>query len=81
MALAADAQAVETASKHFAGQDDLLLVAVETDRLGDALKYEISRGGDLFPHLYASLPMAAVLWVKPLPLDTDGKHQFPEMNA
>lgn len=75
------AQAVETASKHFAGQDDLLLVAVETDRLGDALKYEVSRGGDLFPHLYASLPMAAVRWVKPLPLGADGKHQFPEMNA
>ncbi|SDP55988.1 DUF952 domain-containing protein [Phyllobacterium sp. OV277] len=75
------AQAVETAAKHFVGQDDLLLIAVEADRLGEALKYEVSRGGDLFPHLYASLPMDAVLWVKPLPLDAGGKHQFPEMDA
>ncbi|MBZ9656298.1 DUF952 domain-containing protein [Phyllobacterium lublinensis] len=75
------AQAVETAAKHFAGQDDLLLVAVETDRLGDALIYEVSRGGELFPHLYASLPLAAVRWVKPLPLGKDGKHDFPEMTA
>ncbi len=75
------AQAVETAAKHFVGQDDLLLIAVEANRLGEALKYEVSRGGDLFPHLYASLPMDAVLWVKPLPLDAGGKHQFPEMVA
>jgi uncharacterized protein (DUF952 family) len=75
------AQAVETAAKHFAGQDDLLLVAVEADRLGAALKYEVSRGGDLFPHLYAALPMDAVLWVKPLRLDAEGRHQFPEMGA
>lgn len=75
------AQAVETAARHFAGQDDLLLVAVEADRLGETLKYEVSRGGDLFPHLYALLPMDAVLWVKPLPLDAEGKHQFPEMDA
>ncbi|QND51870.1 DUF952 domain-containing protein [Phyllobacterium sp. 628] len=74
-------QAVETAAKHFAGQDDLLLIAVETDKLGEALKYEVSRGGDLFPHLYASLPVGAVLWVKSLPLGADGKHQFPEMDA
>ena len=73
------AQAVETAAKHFAGQDDLVLVAVEADRLGDALKYEVSRGGDLFPHLYASLPIDAVLWARPLPLGPDGRHQFPEM--
>ncbi|PSH68439.1 DUF952 domain-containing protein [Phyllobacterium brassicacearum] len=74
-------QAMETAAKHFADQDDLLLIAVETDRLGDALKYEVSRGGDLFPHLYASLPLAAVRWVRPLPLGSDGKHVFPEMTA
>ncbi|ATU92780.1 DUF952 domain-containing protein [Phyllobacterium zundukense] len=75
------AQAVETAAKHFAGQNDLLLIAVEADRLGDALKYEVSRGGDLFPHLHASLPLATVLWVKPLPLGNDGKHAFPELQA
>ncbi len=75
------AQAAETASRHFAGQDDLLLIAVEADRLGTALKYEISRGGDLFPHLYAPLPLDAVAWIKPLPLDGDGNHRFPELLA
>ena len=74
-------QARETADKHFTGQDNLVLVAVEADKLGDSLKYEVSRGGALFPHLYASLPLGAVLWVKPLPLGNDGKHQFPEMQA
>lgn len=74
-------QARATADRHFAGQDNLVLVAVEADKLGDALKYEVSRGGALFPHLYASLPIGAVLWVKPLPLGNDGKHQFPEMQT
>lgn len=74
-------QTRETADRHFAGQNNLVLVAVEADRLGDALKYEVSRGGALFPHLYASLPINAVLWVKPLPLGDDGKHQFPEMQT
>ena len=54
------AQLVETAAKHFAGQDDLVLVAVDVVRLGDALKWEPSRGGALFPHLYGPLPMEAV---------------------
>jgi uncharacterized protein (DUF952 family) len=70
----------ETARRHFAGQDDLLLVAVATDRLESALKYEPSRGGDLFPHLYGPLPVDAVLWVKPLPLGPDG-HIFPDVAA
>ena len=73
------AQAQETADRHFTGQSGLLLVAVEGEKLGEALKYEPSRGGDLFPHLYAHLPMGAVLWEKPLPLGPDGRHQFPEM--
>jgi uncharacterized protein (DUF952 family) len=72
-------QAVETAARHFAGQADLLLIAVETAALGDALVFEPSRGGDLFPHLYAALPLSAVLWEKPLPLTPDGSHQFPEI--
>lgn len=72
-------QAKETAARHFAGQDDLVLVAVDGDALGDTLVYEPSRGGDLFPHLYAVLPLSAVLWDKPLPLGADGAHQFPEM--
>ena len=50
-------QAVETAAKHFAGTDDLLLVAVDADALGPALKWEPSRGGALFPHLYGALPL------------------------
>jgi uncharacterized protein (DUF952 family) len=72
-------QATETAAKHFAGQSDLLLVAVDEAPLGDALKWEVSRGGALFPHLYAPLDLAHVLWVKSLPLGTDGRHAFPEM--
>lgn len=73
-------QVRETAAKHFAGRDDLLLVAVEEDRLGDALKYEASRGGALFPHLYAALDLATVLWVRPLPLGSGG-HDFPALEA
>lgn len=72
------AQARETAARHFAGQSGLLLVAVDGAMLGEALRYEPSRGGDLFPHLYARLPMDAVLWEKPLPLGEAGNHQFPE---
>jgi uncharacterized protein (DUF952 family) len=70
-------QALETAQKHFAGQTDLLLVAVETETFGDALRFEPSRGGDLFPHLYGTWWTADVLWVKPLPLGDDGAHVFP----
>jgi uncharacterized protein (DUF952 family) len=66
-----------TAAKHFAGQANLLLIAVDADVLGAALKWEVSRGGALFPHLFAPLPMQAVLWVKPLPLAADGSHAFP----
>ncbi|MFT4182470.1 MAG: DUF952 domain-containing protein [Rhizobium sp.] len=72
-------QSKETAARYFAGQDGLLLVAVDGDALGDKLVFEPSRGGDLFPHLYAPLPLSAVLWAKPLPLDPDGAHVFPEM--
>ena len=71
------AQAPETASRHFAGIDDLILVAVETESLGEALRYEPSRGGDLFPHLYGDLTLSAVRWVKDLPLGADGRHVFP----
>jgi uncharacterized protein (DUF952 family) len=71
------AQAPQTARRHFAGQSDLLLVAVSVDALG-ALRWEPSRNDELFPHLYAELPMTAVRWVKPLPLDDAGAHVFPE---
>lgn len=70
-------QAVETARLHFSGQAGLLLVAVDATVFGDALKWEPSRGGDLFPHLYADLPLDAVHWEKPLALGQDGLHVFP----
>src|SRR6187399_2729045 len=74
-------QAMETAARHFAGQADLLLIAVDAASLGAALKYETSRGGALFPHLHAPLPLAAVKWAKELPLGADGRHVFPAMEA
>ncbi|MDH4439133.1 MAG: DUF952 domain-containing protein [Rhizobium sp.] len=70
-------QAVETARLYFAGEEDLLMVAVDATVFGDSLKWEPSRGGDLFPHLFADLPLNAVLWEKPLPLGADGTHAFP----
>jgi uncharacterized protein (DUF952 family) len=73
------AQVAETAARHFAQQTDLLLVAVDGDALGDALKWEKSRGGDLFPHLYAALPLAAVRWARPLPDEVDGRRALPEL--
>ncbi|NTJ05910.1 DUF952 domain-containing protein [Rhizobium lusitanum] len=72
-------QAVKTAELYFAGQAGLLLVAIDSDVLGEKLVFEPSRGGDLFPHLYAPLPLSAVLWEKPLPIGSDGAHVFPEM--
>ncbi|MGQ7790887.1 DUF952 domain-containing protein [Faunimonas sp. B44] len=72
-------QAQETAAKHFAGEENLLLVAVRTDALGEALKWEPSRGGDLFPHLYGPLVLDAVAWVKPLPFGANGRHAFPPL--
>ncbi len=69
-------QAPETAAKHFAGEDGLMLLAIDAEPLGDALKWEPSRGGALFPHLYRTLKLADVAWAQPLPLE-DGQHQFP----
>ncbi|MFM9975434.1 MAG: DUF952 domain-containing protein [Beijerinckiaceae bacterium] len=68
----------ETAARHFAGEQDLVLVVVDTDRLGEALIWEKSRGGDLFPHLYAPLLASAVTEAMDLPLDADGMHRFPD---
>lgn len=73
------AQVRETAARHFAGADNLVLLAVEADRLGSALRWEPSRGGGLFPHLYGALPTSTILWAKPLPLGADGQHHFPEL--
>jgi len=73
------AQVAETAARHFSGIADLLLVAVDTGRLGPALRYEPSRGGALFPHLYDQLDLSAVLWVKPIRLSPGGKHVLPDL--
>lgn len=74
------AQAAETAEKHFAGQPDLVLVRIEAEILGTPLKWEPSRGGALFPHLYGHLPTHLVTWVEPLPLAADGMHIFPALS-
>ncbi|HEY1310356.1 MAG TPA: DUF952 domain-containing protein [Pseudolabrys sp.] len=74
------AQVAETAAKHFAGQSDLVLVRVNAARLGTALKWEPSRGGALFPHLYGDLDPKAVTRVDPLPLGARGTHAFPPLD-
>jgi uncharacterized protein (DUF952 family) len=72
-------QAGATLAKHFAGRDGLVLVTVDPDALPEPLRWEAARGGDLFPHLYAPLPWAAVRAVDPLPVGPDGRHQLPEV--
>lgn len=72
--LSAVHQVRETAARHFAGQGDLVLVAFPADL--EHLKWEPSRGGALFPHVYGTLPATRALWVKPLPI-VDGRHVFP----
>lgn len=79
--LSTAAQVRETAARHFTGLDDLLVVAVDEARLGPALRYEVSRGGDLFPHLYGGLSLDAVVWSQPLPIGSDGRHVFPDLPA
>ncbi len=74
-------QVRETAAKHFRGQDNLLLVALDGTKLGDALRFEVSRGGALFPHLYAQLDPTLAEWVKPLPLGADDAHIFPDLDT
>jgi uncharacterized protein (DUF952 family) len=69
-------QVEETAAKWFAGQNDLMLIGVDPNKLGEALRTEPSRGGALFPHLYAPLPLDAVVFAKPLPMRPDGTHDF-----
>ncbi|HZP68331.1 MAG TPA: DUF952 domain-containing protein [Pseudolabrys sp.] len=73
------AQVEETAARHFAGEDNLLLVSVDPAKLGDALRWEPSRGGALFPHLYGHLALTAVSRVEPLSLGPDGRHVFPPL--
>ena len=74
-------QVVGSAARHRAGQDGLVLLRVDPAALGAALKWEPSRGGQLFPHLYGALPVAAVIAAYDLPLGADGRHLFPaELN-
>ncbi len=75
--LSGPAQVAETAAKYFADISDLVLVACDDARLGPDLKWESSRGGALFPHLYRALRMEDVVWDKSLPLGLSG-HIFPE---
>ena len=70
-------QVAETARRHFAGQADLVLVSIDPGALWPSLRWEPSRGGALFPHLYGELDVAAVRRVDPLPLDDTGRHVFP----
>lgn len=65
-------QAPETARRYFSGLADVLIVAVDSGALGPALRWEPSRGGDLFPHLYGPLDPTLAIWVRPAPLDEDG---------
>ena len=74
-------QAAETAAKWFKDRDDLMLVAVRAETLGDALRWEPSRGGALFPHLYAPLRLSDVAWKRPLPLGADGGHEFGNLTS
>ena len=71
-------QLSETVRRYFSNQPDLVLLAFEQRGFGDALRWEPSRGGALFPHLYAPLPAANALWVRPLPLDDGGVPVLPE---
>jgi uncharacterized protein (DUF952 family) len=67
----------ETAAKYFAGQEGLVLVAYDANQFGHELKWEESRGGALFPHVYANLDPTKALWVKPLPWN-GARHDFPK---
>jgi uncharacterized protein (DUF952 family) len=76
--LSTPAQVAETARKHFSGEDGLTLIAIDPEALGDALKWEPSRGGALFPHFYGVMKMPHILWAEPFPTGPDGKHVLPD---
>jgi uncharacterized protein (DUF952 family) len=73
------AQVAETATKHFAGQRDLLLIRINAADIGERLRWEPSRGGALFPHLYGDLALTAVAQVDTLALGPDNRHVFPTL--
>ena len=76
--LSARHQVAGTLATHFVGQTDLVLIAIDPDRLGEWLRWETSRGGELFPHLYGPLDLAHVISVQPLELQEDGSHRLPK---
>jgi uncharacterized protein (DUF952 family) len=76
--LSAGHQVTGTLAKYFAGQSDLVLLVIDLDRLGDRLRWERSRGGELFPHLYGPLDLAHVISVEPLAVQEDGSHRLPK---
>lgn len=71
-------QLAETARRHYVGRKDLILIAVDLRPLGDDLKWEASRGGALFPHLYSPLPVAVATWERPLSVDAEGVMRFDD---
>ena len=73
------AQVRESVAKHHAGKLDLVLLTVATERVGEMLRWEPARGGQLFPHLYGFLPVSAVARVDDLPFGSDGSHAFPPL--
>jgi uncharacterized protein (DUF952 family) len=75
----AASQVAGTAEKHFAGETGLLLIEVDADALGEALRWERSRNDELFPHLYGELDIAAVTAVHEMPARADGSHVIPEL--
>jgi uncharacterized protein (DUF952 family) len=75
----AASQVAGTAAKHFAGQIGLFLIAIDAAALGEALKWEPSRGGELFPHLYGELDIGAVTNILDLRARSDGSHDIPEL--
>ena len=77
--LSSGAQVASTAARHFADAENLTLLAIERERILSDLEWERSRGGDLFPHLYSTLPVDAVAWARPMPLGDDGRHRVPEL--
>lgn len=78
--LSSAAQLAGTAAKHFGGKGDLVIVAVDADRIANRVRWEPSRGGDLFPHLYGPLDPSEAAWVRELPLGPDGAHLMPELD-
>ena len=75
--LSAGRQVAGTLAKYFAGQPDLVLLAVDPERLGERLRWEPSQGAELFPHLYGPLYLDYIISVEPLPLQEDGSHRLP----